>query len=212
MPANEDEIKEAMNEGIEFMFMVSPHAIVSKDDKLIGIELMKMKSGEYDLSGRRKPIPTSETIIYPCNKIYVAIGERKDTKFIEYTDISVKGAIEINPITLQSRNPKVFVGGDFITGPTTVVNAMSGGKKAALNINLFLMGIDNFSELYKDFEFKDEIPLDSMISPRIMEIELPVKERITNFREIKKTLSKEQAFNEAIRCLRCDVEIKQNNK
>ena len=212
MPANGEEIKEAMNEGIEFIFMVSPHAIVRKDDKLIAIELMKMKGGEYDLSGRRKPIPTGETIIFPCNKIYVAIGERKDIKFIEYSDINFNGVIEINPFTLQSRNSKVFAGGDFITGPTTVVNSMSGGKKAALNINLFLMGNDNFFELYKYFDFKDDIPLESEISPRIMEIELLIKERNTNFREIKKTLLTEQAFNEAIRCLRCDVEIKENTK
>jgi len=212
MPANEEEIKEAMNEGIEFMFMVLPHAIVRQDNKLIGIELMKMKSGEYDLTGRRKPIPTGETIIFSCNKIYVAIGETIDTKFIEYTDITVKDTVEINPFTLQSKNSKVFAGGDFITGPTTVVNSMSGGKKAALNINLLLMGNDNFFELYKDFEFKDEIPLESEISPRIMEIELPLKERIDNFREIRKTLSREMALSEAIRCLRCDVEIKENNK
>ena len=212
MPANEEEIKEAMNESIEFMFMVSPHAIVSKDGRLIGIELMKMKSGEYDTSGRRKPIPIGETSIIPCDKIYAAIGERIDINFVECSDINIKGTLEINPITLQSNNLKVFAGGDFITGPTTVINSMAGGKKAARNINIFLMGDDNFSELYKDFDFKDEIPLESEISLRIMEIEIPVKERISNFKEIRKTLSKNQAINEAIRCLRCDVEIKEKNE
>jgi len=212
MPANEEEIKEAIKENIEFMFMVSPHAIVSKDDKLKGIELMKMKGGEYDTSGRKKPIPIGETVIIPCDKIYAAIGERTDINFVDCPDINIKGTVEINPITLQSNNFKVFAGGDFITGPTTVVNSMSEGKKAARNINIYLMGDDNFSELYKDFYFKDEIPLDSEISPRIMEIEIPAKERISNFKEIKKTLSKDQAINEAIRCLRCDVEIKEKNK
>ena len=212
MPANEEEIKEAMKENIEFMFMVSPHAIVRKDDKLKGIELMKMKGGEYDTSGRRKPIPIGETVIIPCDKIYAAIGERTNTNFVECTDINFKSTVEINPITLQSSNLKVFAGGDFITGPTTVVNSMSDGKKAARNINILLMGDDNFSELYKDFDFKDEIPLESEISPRIMEIEIPVKERISNFKEVRKTLSKDQAINEAIRCLRCDVEIKEKNK
>ncbi|MBA7586090.1 hypothetical protein ES708_28086 [subsurface metagenome] len=113
---------------------------------------------------------------------------------------------------MQSSNPKVFAGGDFITGPTTVVNSMSEGKKAARNMNIFLMGDDNFSELYKDFDFKGEIPLESEISPRIMEIEIPVKERISNFKEVRKTLSEEQAINEAIRCLRCDLEIIEKNK
>jgi len=212
MPANEEEIKDAMDEDIEFIFMVLPHAIVSEDGKLIGIELMKMKSGEYDLSGRRKPIPTGETIVFPCNKIYVAIGETIDTKFIKYTHINVNDTLEINPFTLQSKNSKVFAGGDFITGPTSVVNSMAGGKKAAININLSLMGTDNFFELYKDFEFKDEIPLESEISPRNLERELPLNERIDNFKEVRKTFSREQALNEAIRCLRCDVEIKENNK
>ena len=64
---------------------------------------------------------------------------------------------------------------------------------------------------YKDFDFKGEIPLESEISPRIMEIEIPVKERISNFKEVRKTLSKEQAINEAIRCLRCDLEIIEKN-
>ncbi|MBY9007624.1 MAG: FAD-dependent oxidoreductase [Candidatus Lokiarchaeota archaeon] len=212
MPANEEEIKEAMKENIEFMFMVSPHAIVSNDDNIKGIELMKMKGGEYDPSGRRKPIPISETVIIPCDKIYAAIGERINTNFVECTDVNIKGTVEINPITLQSSNPKVFAGGDFITGPTTVVNSMSEGKKAARNINIFLIGDDNFSELYKDFDFKGEIPLESEISPRIMEVEIPVKERISNFKEVRKTLSKEQALNEAIRCLRCDLEIIEKNK
>ncbi len=212
MPANEEEIKEAMKENIEFMFMVSPHTIVSNDDNLKGIELMKMKGGEYDPSGRRKPIPIGETVIIPCDKIYTAIGERININFVECTDVSIKDTVEINPTTLQSSNPKVFAGGDFITGPTTVVNSMSEGKKAARNINIFLIGDDNFSELYKDFDYKGEIPLESEISPRIMEIEIPVKERISNFKEVRKTLSKEQAINEAIRCLRCDLEIIEKNK
>ncbi|TKJ27674.1 MAG: NADH-quinone oxidoreductase subunit F [Promethearchaeota archaeon Loki_b31] len=212
MPANEEEIKEAMKENIEFMFMVSPHAIVSNDDNIKGIELMKMKGGIYDPSGRRKPIPIGETVIIPCDKIYTAIGERININFVECTDVSIKGTVEINPTTLQSSNPKVFAGGDFITGPTTVVNSMSEGKKAARNINNFLIGDDNFSELYKDFDFKGEIPLDSEISPKIMEIEIPVKERISNFKEVRKTLSKEQALNEALRCLRCDLEIIEKNK
>ncbi len=212
MPANEEEIKEAMKENIEFMFMVSPHAIVSNDDNIKGIELMKMKGGEYDPSGKRKPIPIGETVIIPCDKIYTAIGERININFVECTDISIKGTVEINPTTLQSSNPKVFAGGDFITGPTTVVNSMSEGKKAARNINIFLTGADNFSELYKDFDYKGEIPLESEISPRIMEIEIPVEERISNFKEVRKTLSKEQAINEAIRCLRCDLEIIEKNK
>jgi len=212
MPANEEEIKEAMKENIEFMFMVSPHAIISNDDNIEGIELMKMKGGEYDPSGRRKPIPIGETVIIPCDKIYAAIGERININFVECTDVNIKGTVEINPTTLQSSNLKVFAGGDFITGPTTVVNSMSEGKKAARNINIFLIGDDNFSELYKDFDFKGEIPLDSEISPRIMEIEIPVKERISNFKEVRKTLSKEQAINEAIRCIRCDLEIIEKNK
>ena len=212
MPANEEEIKEAMKENIEFMFMVSPHAIVSNDDNIKGIELMKMKGGDYDPSGRRKPIPIDETVIIPCDKIYAAIGERININFVECTDVNIKGTVEINPNTLQSSNPKVFAGGDFITGPTTVVNSMSEGKKAARNINIFLIGDDNFSELYKDFDFKGEIPLESEISPRIMEIEIPVKERISNFKEVRKTLSKEQAINEAIRCIRCDLEIIEKNK
>ena len=212
MPANEEEIKEAMAENIKFMFMVSPHAIISKDTKLTGIELMKMKGGEYDIFGRRKPIPIGETVIIPCDRIYAAIGEKIDTYFVESTDIKINYTVEINPYKLQSSNPKVFAGGDFITEPTTVLNSMAGGKKAARHINIFLMGYDNFSELYKDFDFKDEIPLESEISPRIKEIEIPVKERISTFKEVNKILSKKQAKKEAIRCLRCDVEIKEKNE
>ncbi len=207
MPALIAEIEEAEQEGINFMYMVSPENILGSNNHVKSIELMKMKCGECDWSGRLKSLPDGETFKFPCDTVIKAIGEKVKMEFIKDSGIEIKqrDKIAIDPLSHQTNIPEVFAGGDFIIGPSTCAEAMGEGKNAAKGINIFLTGKDNFNKLFKKFFYKAEVPEEPESGNRNIPLELPLEERVQNFKEIVQTFSKGQAITEALRCLRCDV-------
>jgi NADH-quinone oxidoreductase subunit F len=208
MPANEHEIKDAMDESINFMFMSAPHRIISDlKGKVTGLEVRLMKFDGLDNSGRKKPIETNETMIMECNTIILAIGEKVDFEPGKELGLELRknGAIRANLPHYQTNVAKVWAGGDAITGPATVSEAMGSARTAAEAIDFYLMKERRFHRLFRDFKYRDEVVMEPEIQKRVDPKKLAVKERIASFQEVLAGYSGEQALQEAERCLRCDV-------
>ncbi|UCH31172.1 MAG: FAD-dependent oxidoreductase [Candidatus Bathyarchaeota archaeon] len=142
MPANPLEVEEAERSGVEIHFLLTPRKILGKNKQVVGAECIRMKLGSPDESGRRRPIPIegSEFTI-ELDTAIIAIGESPDTSFLP-NEIKVTewNTIEVDPITLETSLPGVFAGGDVVSGPASVVEAIDAGKRAAISINRYLNG------------------------------------------------------------------------
>jgi NADPH-dependent glutamate synthase beta subunit-like oxidoreductase len=142
MPANSWEVREAEREGVKIQFLVSPKRILSKDAKLVALECIRMELGEPDESGRRRPIPIEDSeFTVELDTLILAIGESPDYSLLpKAIEISEQKTIIVNPLTLETSIPGVFAGGDVVTGPATVIEAIVAGKRAAQSINNYLTG------------------------------------------------------------------------
>ena len=208
MPANKDEIKGAQSEGIKFIFLAGPQAVVRDSaGKLKGLNVTRMVLGEYDISGRKKPVATAEVFQIPCDSIILAIGERVDAEFIKNCGILINpdGTVKVDRFSLRTSLDKVYAGGDLVAGPATAVEAMSDGKKAARSIDLALSKEDRFAKLFHKFRYACDVPLENKPAKKQEAKILEIKKRRNNFIEVSLGLSLQQACVEASRCLRCDV-------
>ncbi|RLI42214.1 hypothetical protein DRO69_10635 [Candidatus Bathyarchaeota archaeon] len=142
MPANSWEVREAEREGVKIQFLVSPKRILSKDAKLVALECIQMELGEPDETGRRRPIPVEGSeFTVELDTMILAIGESPDYSLLPKTiEISEQKTIIVNPLTLETSIHGVFAGGDVVTGPATVIEAIVAGKRAAQSINNYLTG------------------------------------------------------------------------
>ena len=143
MPAEEEEILAAEEEGIKLHILSAPVKVLGKSGKVAGIECNKMSLGDFDKSGRRTPKPVigSEYTI-EADMLIEAIGQRPDTTSIKLGDIKLgkSGTITADKRTLSTDQKGVFVGGDAFTGPWTVIEAVASGQRAASSIKRFLTG------------------------------------------------------------------------
>jgi len=140
MPANPYEIKEAEGEGVKIQFLAAPKRILGQNESVAGIECIKMELGEPDETGRRapKPVEGSEFTI-PINTVILAIGEAPDLSFLpKEIEVSEGNTIAVEPFSTQTSQPGVFAGGDCVSGPATVIEAIVAGKKAAEEIDQYL--------------------------------------------------------------------------
>jgi len=208
MPANKDEIKGAQLEGIKFIFLAGPQALLRDSaGRLKALSATKMVLGEYDITGRRKPVTTNEVFQIPCDTVILAIGERVDAEFIARSGILINpdGTVKVEKFNLKTNLDKVYAGGDLVMGPSTAVEAMSDGKKAARAIDLALTKEDRFFKLFSKFTYAKQVPLEPKASKKQEGKKLEIKKRHNNFKEVSLGLSLKQACVEAGRCLRCDV-------
>ena len=160
MPARIEEIENAEEEGIEFHFLVTPVRYIGDENGWVKeVEVIKMKLGEPDESGRRRPIPIegSEFTI-PVDTVVVAIGQIP-TPIIAKTTPGLEvhprwGTLIANQKTGATTRPGIFAGGDVVTGAATVILAAGAGKTAAKYIDYYLQNKDN-KEIWKElFEMK----------------------------------------------------------
>ena len=142
MPATREEYEEALEEGVQFDFLVTPVKIERKDDHL-AITCMRMELGEPDASGRRRPIPIegSEFVI-EADTCIMAIGQKVEGKISDAMGVKITRwhTFDVDPDTLETNVPGVYAGGDCELGPTDAVHAIADGKKAAYFINEYLSG------------------------------------------------------------------------
>lgn len=220
MPAETQEIEEALHEGVEMQFLVAPTSIVIENGRK-KLHCIEMVLGEPDRSGRRRPVPVDgSNIEIEADTIIGAIGQSTNTQFL-YNDLPVKlnkwGDIEINGKTAQTSEINIFAGGDCVTGPATVIQAVAAGRHAAEAMDSFLSKgyvhestIDyscsrgSMEDLPK-WEFENMPKIQRKAMPSI-----PVDERISNFKEVELGLSEEAAREEARRCLKCGCNQRYN--
>ena len=208
MPAIREETDAAEAEGAKFAFLATPHRIVGDEDGNVkAIEVVKTRLGEFDASGRRRPIATNEIQRFECNTVILAVGEAVDMDFVRASGLRIKenGTLEVDRYTLETSRSKFYAGGDLISGASNVSNAMGYGKKAARNIDQRLMGAYRWDQIAPPFEYDMSPPEQTHESGRHTVEELPAHERVESFEEAVVGLAADDAADEACRCLRCDI-------
>lgn len=140
MPASPWEVKEAEDDGVKIELLVSPTKIFGENGKVSRLECVRTQLGELDDTGRRKPTPIegSEFTI-GADMIILGIGQTPDLKFLpKEIELNEDGTIWVNPVTMETSLQGVFAGGDAVTGPATVIEAIEAGKRAATSIDNYL--------------------------------------------------------------------------
>jgi NADH-quinone oxidoreductase subunit F len=210
MPAIEEETHAAKEEGAHFVFLAAPHRILGDaKGNVKALEVVKTRLGEYDSSGRRKPIATDEIQRFECDSVIFAVGEIVDVEFARATGLTLKesGTIEVNRYSLQTSRPKFYAGGDVVTGASNVSTAMSYGKQAARSIDLQLMETNRWNRIQPDLEYEQNPPEEPSASRRHCGRFIPASVRARSNEEVVANLSHEEVLDETCRCLRCDVAV-----
>ncbi len=213
MPAIAEEVEAAEHEGVKFQFLAAPHRIVGDDGNHVrAIEAVRTKLGEFDSSGRRRPVSTDEVMRIACDTVILAVGEKVDPDFCKASGLTLKeaGTIEVDRYSLETSRDRFYAGGDLITGASNVSNAMGIGKKAARNIDRRLMGIERFADLIPEFTYAMEPPETPSELGRHYPADLPADERVRSYAEVSLGLTATSAREETFRCLRCDIRSLEN--
>jgi heterodisulfide reductase subunit A-like polyferredoxin len=215
MPARDEEVIQAESEGIKIEFLVAPVEVLTQDGRVKGVRCVRMRLGEPDASGRRRPIPIEGSEFdLDVDTLIPAIGQAPDTSFLKESGIKLtdRGTIEADPLTLQTSREGVFAGGDCQTGPGIAIEAIAAGKRAAESIIRYLKGQDlkEGRELKEKGLTGDLAPLNPLSwweerKPRREMPALPLEERVSSFEEIEKGFNEDEAIEEANRCLNCGI-------
>jgi len=210
MPAFHAEVESAEEEGVEFRFLTNPTQFIGENGKLKEVVCQKMKLGEPDASGRRRPVPIkgSEFTI-KADMVIVAIGNSPTTSiFKDELELNRDGTVKADPESLQTSLPYVFAGGDCVLGSSSIVQALGQGRRAAFHIDRLLQGLPlgiPFSDPLEVANKKDIIDQTSdweSVAPVSVPERFP-GERIRDFETYEEALSEEIARREANRCLNC---------
>ena len=214
MPAFPEEVDAAIDEGVDIQFLVAPVKVLTKDGKVTAVECIRMKLGEKDSSGRRKPIPIEGSeFTVKLDTLILAIGERPETSYVSPNDnIGLdKENITVDGETFKTTREGVFAGGDVVTGPNTVVNAMAAGKIAAETIEKYLSGqpLERAHALTRPSIYIKPVEISEAEAAKAKRPKMPhltMAQRRKNFKEIELGLTEKMARAEARRCLRCELE------
>jgi len=210
MPAYEEEIEGAIGEGVELVTLAIPKRTIGSKGAVAGVEFIRAELGKAEADGRRRPIPVegSETTI-ECDIVIPAIGQIPSVEaahFINGPELTKWGTIKVNPVHKSTTARGIFAGGDCVSGPASVIDAIAAGQKAAMSIDKLLGGS---GELPQDTGFSFVKPDEEALAqapPRFEEEIIPPSQRMRGFAEVVLGIDREQALAEAGRCLRCDLE------
>ncbi|GAH94408.1 unnamed protein product [marine sediment metagenome] len=207
MPASEEEINEAIHEGVKIEFLAAPIRMESKDS-VVELICIRMKLGAVDTSGRRRPVPIEGSEFSSSfNTVIAAIGQMPETPDQFGLPLGRGNTFQVDTYTLATGREGVFAGGDAVTGPATVIEAIAAGRQAAISIDKYLGGKGVIDEKLAPPEELEALPeIDEGEKHRLPIPTLPLGERLGSFAEVELSLSEELAIEEATRCLRCDLE------
>lgn len=140
MPADPEEVREAMEEGVKFRFLSAPVEIIGTDGRVSAIKIEKMELGEPDERGRRKPVGTGEFEIVEIDSVIGAVGQTVDWGRLDVGALKTtkKNTAEADSLTYQTAQPDIFVGGDCYTGPKFAIDAIAAGKEAAISLHRYV--------------------------------------------------------------------------
>ena len=209
MPASPEEIDGALAEGVNIHFLAAPVRIISRN-KGLRLECIRMKLGAVDASGRQgvEPIEGSEFTM-GFNTVIAAIGQRPELPALIGLATGRGNTIQVDPDSLATGKEGIFAGGDVVSGPATVIEAIADGRQVAISIDRYLGGSGVIDETLAPPE-GEVAPVEEAEEKRRLPIPaLPLEQRHNSFAEVELSLDDGMAIEEARRCLRCDLEEKE---
>ena len=212
MPADRDELAEAREEGVAFRFLAAPAEILG-DDAVTALKLEKMELGEPDANGRRSVKGTGEYETVPVTAVLAATGQQVDLGGLGLA-AGKRGTVEVDPVTCQTAVPDVFAGGDAVTGPQFVIDAIAAGKEAAVSIHRYVHAGQTLTlgRDHRDYRAFDKetvrIGLGGFDSaPRQKPAKVEGAAARSSFIDLRETLTEEQVKTECARCLGCGTAV-----
>jgi NADH-quinone oxidoreductase subunit F len=208
MPAYKEEIEEAEHEGVQLRLLTAPIEVLSAGRRVVGLKCQPMRLGEFDRSGRRRPEEGGEAFVIKADHILVAVGQTLDLKQLTNgvsLETRQRDFVNVNPVTGQTSEKWIFAGGDAVTGPSSVVEAVAAGERAAVGIDKYLTGAAH--AFWRDtkevdtFFDPDAEPVDTAREKLAL---ISVERRRFNFDEVEQPWRESVAVGQAKRCLRCD--------
>jgi formate dehydrogenase alpha subunit len=203
MPAQSEEVEQALEEGVEIVFLVAPSKVL-KGDSSLKLELIRMELGEPDSSGRRRPVPIKGSeFVAEMDTLIAAIGEQPDVPVGLGVEVGRGNVVKVNE-DLRTNREGVFAGGDCQSGPALVINAIAAGRKAAQSIDHYLGGKGDITEHLvpadEATKWLEEVP----VGERLAAIShLSPKTRIEGLSEVEQAMDWDTGIAEARRCLQC---------
>ena len=219
MPADREEIAEAKEEGVKFCFLNAPVEILGKDGKVCGLKVELMELGEKDEKGKRKPVGTGKFETIELDSVLAGVGQAIDWGTLDVGALKTgkKGNAIADPVTYQTEQADIFVGGDVYTGPKFAIDAIAAGREGAESIHRFVQdgqsltrgrNLREFYELDKD---NLVFGVDSFDKPARQAV-LHDAKKARSFEHDRLTFTEEQVKAEASRCLGCGVSVVDQNK
>lgn len=215
MPALEEEIEEALSEGIKIINCWGPKRILTENGKIVGVEFKKCIS-VFDEDKKFNPkYDENDTMVVKADKVLLAIGQSIDWGgLLEGTKVELNpnNTIKVDPITLQSTDPDIFAGGDVATGPKFAIDAIAQGKEGAISIHRFVhpgqdLIIGRDRNEYKAFD-KENLELEGYDRiPRQKAPKVDGSKAKKSFRDLRQTFTEEQVKKETERCLSCGATV-----
>ena len=220
MPADPEELAEAMAEGVKFCYLNAPVEIVGNDKGAVtGLKVEVMELGEPDEKGRRKPVGTGKFKTIRVNSVIAAVGQQIDWGALDVgaLEIGKKGNALADQITYQTAERDIFVGGDCYTGPKFAIDAIAAGREGAVSLHRFVQDGQsltigrNLREFYELDKKNILVGVDCFDAPERQEVRHDKRKAMT-FRNDRVTFTEEQVKAEASRCLGCGASIVDQNK
>ncbi|MBW2086190.1 MAG: FAD-dependent oxidoreductase [Deltaproteobacteria bacterium] len=213
MPAWEEEVDAALEEGVRIEYLVAPQQVLVEGGKIKGLRCIRMELGEPDASGRRRPVPIpGSEFDLDVDMVVPAIGQVPVLDVlsgVEGLEFSHFGTIEADAVTYETGRPGVFAGGDMMTGPFVAIGAVAAGNEAAKSIVRYFRGEDmkaGREPVDQDMERRwRDIPVEEKKKPRLKMPSLPVEERLKGFEEVELGFDPELGKAEAARCISCGI-------
>jgi NADPH-dependent glutamate synthase beta subunit-like oxidoreductase len=204
MPAHEEAIKTAMDEGVDLSVSWGPKRVVGDRKRMKGVELVRCLS-VFDEAGRFNPSYDEKTTQFmEADTVIFAIGESTDLSILPREMKTRNDHIVVEPVTLETNLPGVFAAGVAVSGPGSVVEAIASGKKAAVSIDRYLRGEDLKAGRQAEAKVVKKPPREGVEKrPRQAIPLLPVDQRKSNFNEIKMGFDRDRAEREERRCMAC---------
>lgn len=216
MPAAADEIAEAEEEGVRFMYLAAPVEVLGSG-KVSGMKVEVMELGEADAKGRRKPVGTGKFETLELDAVISAIGQKIDLGGISSgtgIQLSSKGAVMVDELSYQTGEPDVFAGGDVVTGPKFAIDAIAAGKEASISIHRYVHPgqTQNLGRDHRDYKPLDAKTVAVSIgsfdtAPRQKAACGSAEEARRTFKDLRGDLTEEQIKKEVKRCLGCGCAV-----
>jgi NADH-quinone oxidoreductase subunit F len=210
MPAIAWEVQAAQQEGVRLEFLVAPTEIVAREGRVAGLRLVRMRLDQFDRSGRKRPepIPNSDFVV-EADTVIAAVGQSAELDFVPApSGVKIDRDVICVDDALQTANAKIWAGGDIVTGPAMVVDAIQAGQRVAHSIDAAIRQAKDQKPWQDPWDEEIEIPLEMdeqvVEQPQTAMPTLAADERKRSFAEVEQGYTLEMAMAEARRCRRCD--------